>query len=126
MGLTELTGVTGAMLKLALDAASVRHMVIANNIANANTPDFVPSRVEFEEHLAAAAVRDGAYGARLTRPVSPVIVSDPQALDPVQARVQLEVEVAQLSQNTLQYQALTRGVRARMDMLQTVIGGGNS
>ena len=123
MGLTELTGVTGSMIKLALDAASLRHLVIASNIANANTPGYVPVRVEFEEHLAAAA-RNGAYGASLTRSVAPAIVPDPQGFDPLQARVQLDVEAAQLAQNTLQYQALLRGLRGRLDMLQMAIGEG--
>jgi flagellar basal-body rod protein FlgB len=117
MGFDQLTGVTGAMVKLALDAASVRHLVIANNIANANTPGFVPSRVEFEEHLA-QAVRESAFGPALSRSVAPVIVPDLQGLDPLQARVQLDVEAAQLAQNTLQYQALLRGLRGEMDLLQ--------
>jgi flagellar basal-body rod protein FlgB len=117
MGFDQLTGVTGAVVKLALDAASVRHLVIANNIANANTPGFVPSRVEFEEHLS-RAVRESASGPALSRSVVPVIVPDLQGLDPLQARVQLDVEAAQLAQNTLQYQALLRGLRGEMDLLQ--------
>ena len=123
MGLTELTGVTGSMIKLALDAASLRHLVIASNIANANTPGYVPVRVEFEEHLAAAA-RNGAYGTGLSRSVSPAVVPDLQGFDPLQARVQLDVEAAQLAQNTLQYQALLRGFRGRLEMLQMAIGEG--
>jgi flagellar basal-body rod protein FlgB len=127
MGLNELTGVTGSMIKLALDAASLRHLVIASNIANANTPGYVPVRVEFEEHLAAAARNRtyGAYGAGLGRSVAPAVVPDlQQGFDPLQARVQLDVEAAQLAQNTLQYQALLRGFRGRLEMLQMAIGEG--
>jgi|SRR5882672_6209413 len=126
MALNELTGVTGSMIKLALDAASLRHLVIASNIANANTPGYVPVRVEFEEHLAAAARNSayGAYGAGLSRSVAPEVVPDLQGFDPLQPRVQLDVEAAQLAQNTLQYQALLRGLRGRLDMLQMAIGEG--
>jgi flagellar basal-body rod protein FlgB len=125
MGLAELTGVTGTMVKLALDAASLRHLVIANNIANANTPGYVPARVEFEEQLAAAA-RQGAPGAGLSRAVTPVIVDQPQGLDPLQPGVQLDIEAAQLAQNTLQYQALLRGLRGRIEMLQVAISEGRT
>ena len=125
MGLTELTGVTGSMVKLALDTASLRHLVIASNIANANTPGYVPMRVEFEEHLSAAA-RTGAYGAGLGRPVASAVVGDPSGFDPLQARVQLDVEAAQLAQNTLQYQALLRGLRGHMEMLQIAISEGRT
>jgi flagellar basal-body rod protein FlgB len=123
MGLTELTGVTGSMVKLALDAASLRHLAIASNIANANTPGYVPLRVEFEGHLAAAA-RNGTYAAAPGRPLAPAIVSDTRGFDPLQARVQLDVEAAQLAQNTLQYQALLRGLRGHLEMLQIAISEG--
>jgi flagellar basal-body rod protein FlgB len=125
MGLSELTGVTGAMVKLALDAASLRHLVIANNIANANTPGYVPMRVEFEEHLA-AAVRESPSGAVLGRAAAPAVVPDLQGLDPLQARVQLDVEAAQLAQNTVQYQALLRGLRGKLEMLQIAVNDGKT
>jgi flagellar basal-body rod protein FlgB len=125
MGLSELMGATGAMVKLALDAASLRHLVIANNIANANTPGYVPMRVEFEEHLAAAA-RDSASGVVLGRTAAPAVVPDLQGLDPLQARVQLDVEAAQLAQNTVQYQALLRGLRGKLEMLQIAVNDGKT
>lgn len=38
----------------AMDAASLRQQVIANNIANVNTPNFRPATVAFEDQLKAA------------------------------------------------------------------------
>lgn len=35
----------------ALDVAALRQQVIANNIANVNSPGFAPSKVEFESEL---------------------------------------------------------------------------
>jgi flagellar basal-body rod protein FlgB len=45
-------GSTVGMLKNAMDGASESHAVIANNIANANTPNFKRSDVSFKEALA--------------------------------------------------------------------------
>jgi flagellar basal-body rod protein FlgB len=46
-------GQTVGMLKNAMDGAGTAHGVIANNIANVNTPNFRRSDVSFKEALAA-------------------------------------------------------------------------
>ena len=46
-------GQTVGMLKNAMDGASTAHGVIANNIANVNTPSFRRSDVSFKDALAA-------------------------------------------------------------------------
>jgi flagellar basal-body rod protein FlgB len=46
-------GQTVGMLKNAMDGAGTAHSVIANNIANVNTPNFRRSDVSFKEALAA-------------------------------------------------------------------------
>lgn len=52
-------GQTVGMLKNALDGASTTHSVTANNIANANTPNFHRSDVSFKEALAATEASNG-------------------------------------------------------------------
>jgi flagellar basal-body rod protein FlgB len=47
-------GSTVAMLKNAMHGAGEAHGVIANNIANANTPNFHRTEVTFQESLAAS------------------------------------------------------------------------
>jgi flagellar basal-body rod protein FlgB len=46
-------GQTVGMLKNAMDGAGTAHGVIANNVANVNTPNFRRSDVSFKEALAA-------------------------------------------------------------------------
>ncbi|NLK00895.1 MAG: flagellar basal body rod protein FlgB, partial [Clostridia bacterium] len=50
---------TMGLLSRSLDAAFTRQEVIANNIANHNTPGFKKSRVAFEEYLQQALGGDG-------------------------------------------------------------------
>jgi flagellar basal-body rod protein FlgB len=52
-------GPTIGMLKDAMHGASETHGVIANNIANINTPNFRRSDVSFKEALAATEPTDG-------------------------------------------------------------------
>mgnify|MGYP000530431163 CR=1 FL=1 len=47
-------------LQKALDAASLRQNVLANNIANVNTPGFKRSYVSFEESLQQALKKKGS------------------------------------------------------------------
>jgi len=42
---------TPAALRRGLDQGALRHRVIAHNLANAETPGFVPQRLEFREVL---------------------------------------------------------------------------
>ncbi len=57
-------------LEHALDARLLRHNVLAGNLANANTPGFVPREVDF-----AAAMRASAAASEARSPASPVFLS---------------------------------------------------
>jgi flagellar basal-body rod protein FlgB len=110
-----------ALVRLALDAASLRHQVIANNIANANTPGFVPSKVNFEQQLAFARGASGsAMPASLPTSVRPFIEADAGA----DARVMLDMEMVKLAQNTVQYQSLLKALDKRGAILSTAITEG--
>jgi flagellar basal-body rod protein FlgB len=50
-------GLTPELIKNALSGSSEAHAVIANNVANANTPNFKRSDVSFKESLAASMPR---------------------------------------------------------------------
>ena len=61
----NLGGVTSEVAWLALDALSLRHQVISHNIANAETPGFVPKRLEFSEHLLRISLQTSKLVAKL-------------------------------------------------------------
>ena len=110
--------------KRMLDAAVLRHDAIAANIANAETPryrrvDIAPAfRTELQSAIASQDT------ARL-RSMAPQIVADTRAL-PINRdgnTVDLEHEVAQLSQNALEYSVETRLVTAALMKLRMAITG---
>ena len=63
----DIGGITSQLVKAALDVASLRHEVIANNIANANTQGFSPKKVGFEEYLKEAALGIGDQQINIER-----------------------------------------------------------
>ncbi len=60
------------IVKRELDALVLRQNVIANNIANADTPNFKRSTVDFETELAKALASEG------TTSVIPQMITDPR------------------------------------------------
>jgi flagellar basal-body rod protein FlgB len=117
---SALTGISGSLIRMALDGLSARQLATANNIANANTPGYAPVRVAFEDQLA-TALRDAEAHRRV----------DPGRLAPTVAPeatpgalVQLDLEAAQMAQDVLHYQALLRALRGQMDILSTAINEG--
>ena len=60
LGMSDISfGSTVGMLKNAMDGAATTHSVVANNIANVNTPNFHRSDVSFKEALARTEATDG-------------------------------------------------------------------
>lgn len=101
---------TTALVRLALDAASLRHLALANNIANADSPGYSPQRVNFEQQL--AQVRATLAGGRRAEgadfaAVRPSVEETAPRADASAARV-LDQELVRVAQNTLHYQALLR------------------
>jgi flagellar basal-body rod protein FlgB len=107
-----LNGAGMSMVKLALDAAALRHQAIAHNLANLNSEDYVPLGVKFDAQLAAAG-----------RQVKPQLV---QELDRgIGPRPQdVDTEMVKLAENTVHYQALMRGIGRQYAILRDVINEG--
>ena len=114
--------VTLTLASRALDAASQRHAVHANNIANAHAEGFAPGRVNFEAHL--AQVRDTLdSGATLS---SADVAELPISVEflPAGTPVEVENEVAALARNTLHYQALLKAVDRQLSLVSLAVSDG--
>lgn len=116
MGLFDLTQIA---LDKALAGANMRQSVLANNVANANTPGFVSSDVDFHSAIA-AAMSDSSESSLDSVSFAPQQVGG--AVDANGNGVDMDVQMASLSQNALDYEALTAVSRARMQMISSVIG----
>lgn len=106
------SALTVESVRLALGATGLRQRVIADNIANVNSPDHVRMRVVFEERLAQAlasaksASLDEASSVPSLDGVQPELEPDFSA----SRKVELDEEMAKLSANSLRYHALTKGL----------------
>ncbi len=106
------------IMELALDAAAMRQQVLANNIANAETPYFRRSDVRFADVLTDAYRRQTFVGRRTDPRHIPIGVGSPPEIRVVQegrltntnalSNVDLDYEMAAMSQNALWYQGLVQ------------------
>ena len=98
-----------------LDGLSLRHKVIASNLANASTPGFKRRQVTFEDQLERAA-ESGRF--------EPKIITDRSPGNADGNNVVPESEVGALLRVELTYQALTRAITHRAQMMRLAMSKG--
>jgi flagellar basal-body rod protein FlgB len=122
----ELFDTTYKALNAALGAAGQRHEVIANNIANVNTPGFKRSDVQFQDALAAAV--DGADSSGNSSALDsfkPAVAQDQTTSMRADGNnVDVDVEMANLAENNVQYNALVQLAAKKLKSLEYVISDG--
>jgi flagellar basal-body rod protein FlgB len=122
---------TGVALERALDALAARQAVVANNIANADTPGFQANQVSFERELDTALTRARQQGGPAEEQAASVhatpwrVLRSPGPARPDGNNVSIEREVAQLGRTGTLYQAVTRLVGKRLSMLREAISEGS-
>lgn len=124
-------------LKKALDAASLRQKVIANNIANVDTPGFKRADVAFEDELRAALEAQEKLELKTTHPRH--ISNRGKSLKDIQPKtfiqsdttyrndlnnVDIEQEMAKLTENNIIYNTIAQLISEKLRMLRTTIQEG--
>ncbi len=105
-------------LEHALDVRGRRHTALAGDLANADTPGFMPVDVPFDEAMAAAG-REGA--APVEARESEEIAGAP-GIDG--NRVDVDRTLAALAENGMQYSAAARAASKKLAILRYVAGDG--
>ncbi len=108
-------------IEKAMQGSLLRQQVLASNIANANTPGYQRSDVDFQSALAQAFAGSPTTGQLDQMTFSPQVAST-GAMQVDGNTVDINTENADLSENTLDYQALESVMGTRMSILKTAIG----
>ena len=126
-------------LPRAMTAATIRQEVIANNIANVNTPNYRKSVVNFEDLLAREIYGEEPDGklkpvrthdkhlpaAPLNFHAAPTVQQDTSTIMRVDNNnVDIDAEMATLAKNTLYYNALATQLGGHVTRLRTAISSG--
>ena len=121
----------------AMAAASLRHEVLSNNIANVNTPYFRRSHVRFEDLLKQELGLDDNPLMKVVRthdrhmPIAfrekarPVIEQDATTNMRLDGNnVDIDIEMAEVAKNQLYYSALATALGGHISKLKSVINSG--
>lgn len=122
-------------LSFALDGLSMRQKAIANNVANVDTPNYKAERVSFESQLQAAVRNSSDTGglqlnttnarhlghtiAFSTRPIS--ITHQNNTMRNDGNSVDIDLEMTNLAETTLRYQALSQLAGMKISLLKNII-----
>ena len=133
---------TITILRKALDAASLRHQVLSDNIANVNTPGFKRSDVVFQQELKNAineSSDDKQFpGLANTNPrhftgitsnsiddVMPKVIMQNDTVSRNDLNnVDIDLEMSKLAENTILYSALAQITSLRLNSLKSAINEG--
>lgn len=114
-------------LSKSLDLYLVRHSVIADNIANAETPFFKARRVDFEKELQKAVEQTevGVVTGRELSSVQPEISQEPfSELGQDLNTVDMDREMAAMTKNDVKYSASSQAISKKFALLKYAIGEG--
>jgi len=118
---------TDVVIAGGLDGLAARHRAYANNIANLETPGFLPSEVPFEAQLRQIRdqIQEDPAQVSKTASLSLEPAVDDQGADRVDGNgVQADQQVTRLAESTLTYEALAQAARMRGALLRSVVTDG--
>jgi len=121
----QATDPTADLVRVSLDIAQLRAQVASANIANAHTPGFRPQRVAFGDALAALgrAVDDPASMPATLDALraAPLRIDAQTVVSVLDAQVNLDQEVAELTVAGTHYQALVDSLNRHFGLMQLAI-----
>lgn len=122
------------VLKKGLEASSMRHQVLANNVANVDTPNFKRSDVDFQKILGAALGDPGSNlplkltssshlqglaggdGSAVKQDWTTSLRNDGNNVD-------IDREMTNVAENGLYYNSLTQALSSQLQLMRMVIKG---
>ncbi|MFH5183165.1 flagellar basal body rod protein FlgB [Paenibacillus sp. TAB 01] len=120
-------------MERSLDAASLRQKVIADNIANVDTPYFKRSEVRFEDLLQNELNGSSIEGKRtdprhfyIGKPASPdpqIVRDNLSAINNNLNNVDVDYEMSLMAKNQLRYNVMIQEVNGDIKKMRTAIGG---
>lgn len=138
MALDGIFGTTTQLLEKNLDLRVRNQNFISANLANAETPGYIPTNLSFEDELKMALKNGGGVTASVTNPRHIPLKGQAGGIDAVQGTViespagslgrdgngvELENEMGKLVENQILYNATVQIITKQFDNLKTAIKG---
>ncbi len=125
----EMADVTSLMQR-GLDGSWLRHQVLANNVANSETPGYKKKDLNFAHYLKNAIGRGTALSTssplhlKKTSYDGALMTQETSSITPDGNNVDIDREMAEVSANALYYTSLSRQLSAHFSLLRKAITEG--
>jgi flagellar basal-body rod protein FlgB len=119
MGLFDLTDLA---LQRGMSGAGHRQQLLANNLANVNTPGYKRSDVDFQSSLASALSSDDPVASLDSMDFAPQVDSA-TSMRADGNNVSADQELANMTENATTYEALAAVEKSKLGWLSTAMGG---
>lgn len=123
-----------SLLERGLNTASLRHQVIADNLANVDTPGYKRKEVAFEDQLISVLEKGTGIKGVITHPKHiPIGISSPDEVVPRVStqedqeyrndknNVDIDREMAVMAKNTLWFEAMLTQISSKLSGLKNTI-----
>lgn len=107
---------TSGVIQAALRGLAARQRLIAQNIANVNTPGYLASTVSFEDQLRSATSAGDPGAMQLVESTS----SAPTGVNG--NNVQLDDEMVELTETQLRYELMIQAMNSKVQVMRASIG----
>ena len=126
-----MTNINLTLLKNAIEASSLRQDAINSNIANINTDNYKTNQVAFETLLTQSVhgvtinkTQEQHLGSSSIADIKPIVSKRTQTTAKENGNnVDLDMEMVNLAENSLYYQALISQLNGQYSRLKIIIGG---
>lgn len=126
-----MTNINLNLLKNAIEASSLRQDAINSNIANINTDNYKTNQVAFETLLSQSVhgvtinkIQEQHLGSSNIADIKPIVSKRTgTSVKENGNNVDLDMEMVNLAENSLYYQALISQLNGQYSRLKTIIGG---
>ena len=126
-----MTNINLNLLKNAIEASSLRQDAINSNIANINTDNYKTNQVAFERLLSKSVhgvtinkTQEQHLGSSSIADIKPIVSKRTgTSVKENGNNVDLDMEMVNLAENSLYYQALISQLNGQYSRLKTIIGG---
>ena len=117
------------IMEKGLDTSSLRQKVIANNVANLETPGFKRSDVDFQKAFDNALGKDNNLSLKLTSAkhipgvgdMQNILVTDPSSIQTNGNNVDIDREMTNVAENGIYFSSVSRATTMQMGILRLLI-----
>lgn len=124
--ITDFTNMTSQISKFSLDVLSMQHNYISNNIANVNTQNFHPSKIDFSSIYESIEVQldESTDLKSVLSDARSELHQEQHVIKSEVASVELDSELIGLSKNTIMYKSILSALSSRGDFMKIVLNAG--